>query len=311
VQVPSVGRGEMAASPGQEPLNRLVCFAFTRVCPFVVSSVPVKRSLMLALGYCLSIHRGRPRTLCPFCTCSYARILPHFSTEKIHTDSRTTAWFFLPKMQLRGIDKKIAALKAEVNYASSGDRQRYLSGLSSLEEEKSRLANGILLATGSNDPSAGDYINGAGDSGQDMEDDGGSTPPPSARRRHAVASDNSDDESIEEEYSHAYSSRSRRHADPDTAPATGASSTLSSERFTYSSRRHADIDTAPVAGAATSAVITEKELRLHFHLPLHTAAQKFGVCTTAFKKLCRCACLCACLGCAYKSFQLVLLQAMC
>jgi hypothetical protein len=167
----------------------------------------------------------------------------------------------LPFPQLRGIDKKIAALKAEVNYASSGDRQRYLSGLSSLEEEKSRLANGILSGSGPHETcGGGDDTNGAGDSGQDMEDDGGSTPPPSARRRHAVVSDHgSDDESVEEEYSHAPSSRSRRHSDMDTAPSSGVS----------------------------SSVITEKELRQHFHLPLHTAAQKFGICTTAFKKLCR------------------------
>jgi hypothetical protein len=165
--------------------------------------------------------------------------------------------FCLP--QLRGIDKKIAALKAEVNYASSGDRQRYLLGLSSLEEEKSRLANGILSGTGPHEACGGDDTNGAGDSCQDMEDDGGSTPPPSARRRHAAVSDHSDDESVEEEYSHAPSSRSRRHSDIDTAPSSGAS----------------------------SSVITEKELRQHFHLPLHTAAQKFGICTTAFKKLCR------------------------
>ena len=33
--------------------------------------------------------------------------------------------------------------------------------------------------------------------------------------------------------------------------------------------------------------ITEKILRDHFHLPLHTVAKMFGMCTTAFKKLCR------------------------
>ncbi len=33
--------------------------------------------------------------------------------------------------------------------------------------------------------------------------------------------------------------------------------------------------------------ITGKMLRDHFHLPLHTVAKKFGMCTTAFKKLCR------------------------
>lgn len=33
--------------------------------------------------------------------------------------------------------------------------------------------------------------------------------------------------------------------------------------------------------------VTGKMLREHFHLPLHTVAKKFGMCTTAFKKLCR------------------------
>ena len=33
--------------------------------------------------------------------------------------------------------------------------------------------------------------------------------------------------------------------------------------------------------------ITGKMLRDNFHLPLHTVAKKFGMCTTAFKKLCR------------------------
>ena len=33
--------------------------------------------------------------------------------------------------------------------------------------------------------------------------------------------------------------------------------------------------------------VTGKMLRDNFHLPLHTVAKKFGMCTTAFKKLCR------------------------
>ena len=33
--------------------------------------------------------------------------------------------------------------------------------------------------------------------------------------------------------------------------------------------------------------VSAKELRDNFHLPLHTVAKKFGMCTTAFKKLCR------------------------
>ena len=33
--------------------------------------------------------------------------------------------------------------------------------------------------------------------------------------------------------------------------------------------------------------LTDKALREHFHLPLSDVAKKFGMCTTAFKKLCR------------------------
>ena len=40
-------------------------------------------------------------------------------------------------------------------------------------------------------------------------------------------------------------------------------------------------------GIQGTAAVTEKELRENFHLPLHTVAKKFGMCTTAFKKMCR------------------------
>ena len=40
-------------------------------------------------------------------------------------------------------------------------------------------------------------------------------------------------------------------------------------------------------GGRRSAPVTGQTLREHFHLPLHTVAQKFGMCTTAFKKMCR------------------------
>ena len=41
------------------------------------------------------------------------------------------------------------------------------------------------------------------------------------------------------------------------------------------------------ASGCLSAAITESLLREHFHLPLQVVAKKFGMCTTAFKKLCR------------------------
>ena len=40
-------------------------------------------------------------------------------------------------------------------------------------------------------------------------------------------------------------------------------------------------------GGRRIAPVTGQTLREHFHLPLHTVAQKFGMCTTAFKKMCR------------------------
>jgi hypothetical protein len=40
-------------------------------------------------------------------------------------------------------------------------------------------------------------------------------------------------------------------------------------------------------GANRRPGISGHTLREHFHLPLHTVALKFGMCTTAFKKMCR------------------------
>jgi len=41
------------------------------------------------------------------------------------------------------------------------------------------------------------------------------------------------------------------------------------------------------SGANRRPGISGHTLREHFHLPLHTVALKFGMCTTAFKKMCR------------------------
>jgi len=50
-----------------------------------------------------------------------------------------------------------------------------------------------------------------------------------------------------------------------------------------------EADSKVPAGAAARhrGNVSAKELRDNFHLPLHTVAKKFGMCTTAFKKLCR------------------------
>ena len=34
-------------------------------------------------------------------------------------------------------------------------------------------------------------------------------------------------------------------------------------------------------------MLSEKELREHFNMPLNEVAKKYGMCTTALKKLCR------------------------
>jgi hypothetical protein len=166
-------------------------------------------------------------------------------------------WRALPSLvlQLRGIDKKIAALKAELNYAATGDRQQYVSGIICLEEEKSKLARGAMLASHGqgdlSDTERPECRSSTDEKDEKEDDDDELTPPPSAK----LQSVDTDDEDCSEVPSMSTHSQ----------PASGISD----------------------GGVPGSAVICERELRQHFHLPLHTAAQKFGICTTAFKKLCR------------------------
>jgi len=62
------------------------------------------------------------------CTTAFKKLCRRFGLAK---------W---PHRQLRGIDKKIAALKTELNYSATGQNDQYLAGLSNLEMEKARLA---------------------------------------------------------------------------------------------------------------------------------------------------------------------------
>lgn len=137
-------------------------------------------------------------------------------------------------------------MKAEVNYASSGDRKRFLSGLISLEEEKSRLSNGIL---GKTEEQFDHGVLREGLHEDPMDDDQAGTPPPKAHKFSAPMGESSDVEDSAQEDENGQSH--------------------------------------PAEQSGDSIVISEQQLRHHFHLPLHTAAQKFGICTTAFKKLCR------------------------
>eukprot|EP00960_Hanusia_phi_P030788 748843-Hanusia_phi.AAC.1 len=150
-----------------------------------------------------------------------------------------------PHRQLRGIDKKIAALKAELNYAALNDRHQYVAGIQSLEEEKAKLSHGMLIP--SLDSSESDC-----EASRDYErDEEKQTPPP--RLSVLSGNDASDDEDMGADYD------------------GNSDSCFKSEKNT----------------GASTLMISERDLRQNFHLPLHTAAQKFGICTTAFKKLCR------------------------
>jgi hypothetical protein len=148
--------------------------------------------------------------------------------------------------QLRGIDKKIAALKTELTYSSTGDRDQYLAGISSLQSEKARLAQGAMVTQLESDSEHSD----AGSPSVRDEDEAAATPPPVHSTRECD-SDSDEDTSA---------------ADADEA------------------HDHAR-DSGELIGAGFT--VTQKELREHFHLPLHTVAKKLGMCTTAFKKLCR------------------------
>jgi len=150
--------------------------------------------------------------------------------------------------QLRGIDKKIAALKAELNYATTSDRQHYVSGIMCLEEEKSKLARGAMRG-GQGELSDSERAECRSSSTDDKEDEEDALTPPPSEKLRAM---DSEDESTS-----------------GIPPLT------------------ADVGSSSSEVVHASTVICEQELRQHFHLPLHTAAQKFGICTTAFKKLCR------------------------
>jgi len=166
------------------------------------------------------------------CTTAFKKLCRRFGLAK---------W---PHRQLRGIDKKIAALKTELNYSATGQNDQYLAGLSNLEMEKARLAQGAM--------GANEFERSSSDSPSNKDEDEDATPPPS--QGGADVDSDSDDAST---------------ADLDEAP-------------------HAPVpvrDSGEMIGAGIT--VTQKELRNHFHLPLHTVAKKFGMCTTAFKKLCR------------------------
>jgi hypothetical protein len=122
-----------------------------------------------------------------------------------------------------------------------------------LEEEKSKLSRGAMHLSGRQAADASDSerpecrSGSTDEKGETEDDEDAQTPPPSVK----LQAMDSDEEEVE-------------------MPSLSG----------HAPSRMSD-------GGAGTAVICERELRQHFHLPLHTAAQKFGICTTAFKKLCR------------------------
>ena len=138
---------------------------------------------------------------------------------------------------MRGIDKKIAALKTELNYSTSGDRDQFLAGLLNLETEKIRLAQGAI----------GAHLD------SESEQSGSSLSNKDEDEEVCIADVDSDSDDA-----------SACDADEAHVPMRDSGETI---------------------GAGIT--VTQKELRVQFHLPLHTVAKKFGMCTTAFKKLCR------------------------
>jgi hypothetical protein len=150
-----------------------------------------------------------------------------------------------PHRQLRGIEKRMASLRAELAYSSTADKAQFEHALQSLQEEKLKLASGLTCE-------------GTTDLGvcqdEDMEYDDAPTPPDSSARGDAAAVHDSEEESVEDE--------------------EGLGETSGDGEGAFGSGNGVGI-------------VSEAELRANFHLPLHTAARKFGICTTAFKKMCR------------------------
>mmetsp|Transcript_190 Transcript_190/g.520 ORF Transcript_190/g.520 Transcript_190/m.520 type:complete len:486 (-) Transcript_190:232-1689(-) len=150
-----------------------------------------------------------------------------------------------PHRQLRGIEKRMASLRAELAYSSTADKSQFEHALHALQEEKSKLASGLA--------SEGAPDHGACQDDDMFEDDAPSPPDSSARGDTAPAHD-SEEESVEDDEG--------------------------------SGDRSGDGEGSFGSGNGVG-MVSEAELRANFHLPLHTAARKFGICTTAFKKMCR------------------------
>ena len=129
-----------------------------------------------------------------------------------------------------------------------------------LEEEKSKLACGVIFASG-------------GHAGEG--DDSDAVPNESARR--SPSTDVKDEKEDDEE----------AQTPPPSAKLYAMDSDDEESDIPNLTRNAAGMPSSALEGSQGSAVICERELRQHFHLPLHSAAQKFGICTTAFKKMCR------------------------
>merc|ERR1719183_1693547 len=75
----------------------------------------------------------------------------------------------------------------------------------------------------------------------------------------------------------------------ESSGTTGSTTQLSTMRRVRSHENmDMDRDSSPPASSGSRAqMLSEKELRDHFNMPLNEVAKKFSMCTTALKKLCR------------------------
>ena len=125
-------------------------------------------------------------------------------------------------------------MKGELAYGA--DKGQLVAELEALNEEKARLACGVLGARSGSASSASE------------DEDEDATPPPNRASEEAIDEDSDCGEA---------DVPAERAMFPDVGPTLGG----------------------------RGEVVTEQELRDNFHLPLHTVAKKFGMCTTAFKKM--------------------------
>mmetsp|Transcript_59113 Transcript_59113/g.145059 ORF Transcript_59113/g.145059 Transcript_59113/m.145059 type:complete len:340 (+) Transcript_59113:1-1020(+) len=158
-----------------------------------------------------------------------------------------------PHRQLRGIDKKISGLKAELaTCTSSEEREVHLAELAALQDDKAKLLRG---------PGGADADSGSESSRSSTT---GSVQSPACKPAPAARD--------------SVPALAQEHTESDDGSANEVDSVAEGS---------VEQEPLPVVGPTGSIVVTQRELRNNFHLPLNTVAAKFCMCSTAFKKMCR------------------------